>query len=270
MNPLTQFYRQPKVYISLPSSGIYYNQQSFYGDAINMPVYGMTGMDEILMQTPDALLTGDSTVKVIESCCPNVKSGWELVSIDVDVVLAAIRIATFGNSMDVKHVCPSCKTEHEYSVDVSEIIDHFKNFQFNNCCKIGPLTVKLQPLTYRQTTNFAVKNFELQQQLSQLTDSDDHKQMLTSIFNQLGNLQQSVFAESIESIDTGKEVVIDREHIKQWVENIDKSDLDALKAAVKTNRDAATPPKKAVQCDQCNNISQVTVELDQSSFFEKV
>ena len=269
MNPLAKFYRQPKVYISLPSNGIFYDQDTFQGDPFNVPVFGMTGMDEILMQTPDALLSGDSTVKVIESCCPSIKDAWNLVSIDLDVILAAIRIATFGNSMDVRHVCPKCHAENDYSVDVSEIIDHFKTYRFTSSAKLPGLTAKLQPLTYRQSTKYALQNFELQQKLAQLTDSEEHKAMLADIFKQLGEIQQSVYADSVESVDTGSEVVSEREFIQDWVKNIDRTTLELIKQAIKVNRDAAVPPAKSVQCDVCNEVSHVNIEMDHSSFFVK-
>ena len=74
-NPLQQYFRQPKVFITLPSHGVYNKPGTITGSFENMPIFGMTGMDEILLKTPDALLTGESTVKVIQSCCPNIVDG---------------------------------------------------------------------------------------------------------------------------------------------------------------------------------------------------
>ena len=91
-NPLKQYFRQPKIFIGLPSKGVYNKENTLDGDISNMPVYGMTGMDEILMKTPDALISGESTVRIIESCCPFIKDAWELSSLDTDLVLTSIRI----------------------------------------------------------------------------------------------------------------------------------------------------------------------------------
>ena len=73
-NPLQQFFRQPKIYISLPSKGVYYPPGVFQGDYSNVPIMSMTGMDEIIMKTPDALFNGEAAYKVIESCCPFIKN----------------------------------------------------------------------------------------------------------------------------------------------------------------------------------------------------
>ena len=106
-NPLQQFFRQPKIYISLPSLGIYTIPGVIQGDVSNLPIYGMTGMDEILMKTPDALMTGESTVKVIESCCPVIEDAWDLCLLDLDIILTAIKIATVrrNNPMDWRRIC---------------------------------------------------------------------------------------------------------------------------------------------------------------------
>ena len=85
-NPLQKFFRQPKIFIKLPSMGIY-NPDTVIESMDNLPIFGMTGMDEILLKTPDALLSGESSIRVIESCCPNIKNAWELSSLDVDSLI---------------------------------------------------------------------------------------------------------------------------------------------------------------------------------------
>ena len=48
-NPLQKYFRQPKIFIKLPSAGVYCQPGNIQGDSNHMPVYGMTGMDEIIM-----------------------------------------------------------------------------------------------------------------------------------------------------------------------------------------------------------------------------
>jgi hypothetical protein len=77
-NPLRQYFRQPAIYIKLPSGGKYYADSAIdfpvNGD---IPVFPMTVKDELTLKTPDALLSGESTVKVIESCCATIKDAWD-------------------------------------------------------------------------------------------------------------------------------------------------------------------------------------------------
>ena len=104
---LEQHKRQPKVYIDLPTQGKFWKQGSLE-EAINIPVFGMTAMDEIIIKTPDALFTGESTAKVIESCIPAIKDAWDMPVYDLDYCLIAVRIATYGDTMDVTTTCPHC------------------------------------------------------------------------------------------------------------------------------------------------------------------
>jgi hypothetical protein len=121
-NPLQKYFRQPKLYISLPSKGMFYAEGALVGDPNNFPILAMTGMDEILMKTPDALLNGEATVKIIESCCPYIKNAWSIPSIDLDSILIGIRIATYGDTLTLDNNCSQCGTENTYDVDLKTII----------------------------------------------------------------------------------------------------------------------------------------------------
>ena len=60
-NPLAGHFRQPKLYVKLPSGGQFNNKE-----ALDMPengelaIFPMTAKDELLMKNPDALLNGDA------------------------------------------------------------------------------------------------------------------------------------------------------------------------------------------------------------------
>ena len=70
-NPLSGYYRQPKIYIRLPSGGEYYPEGALdVSENGDYPVFAMTAKDELMLKTPDALLSGESTVEVIKSCVP--------------------------------------------------------------------------------------------------------------------------------------------------------------------------------------------------------
>ena len=81
-NPLKQYFRQPSIYIQLPSGGRFYQEGSLEPTANNeYPVLPMTTLDEITYRTPDALFNGNAVNSVIESCIPNIKSAWGMPEI---------------------------------------------------------------------------------------------------------------------------------------------------------------------------------------------
>lgn len=271
-NPLQKYFRQPKIFINLPSKGVYNAPGSFTGEVTDIPIFGMTGMDEIVIKTPDALLSGESTVKVLESCCPAIKNGWEVSSLDTDMLLTAIRIATYGNNMAVTKTCANCKEENEYDVNLSNIIDHFSNCKFDNKVVLKDLVVKLQPLNYKQTTEFSQKNFQIQQKLSQadkIQDDTEKKKFIADLFQELAQLKNEIFAASIDSVDIGNAVVTEREYIFDWLSNCDASVLDELKVVFNKNRESWRIPSIKIKCAACDAENVIAIELDNSSFFEK-
>ena len=72
-NPLQKYFRQPKIYLSLPSKGHWYPEGAIeMTENGELPVYAMTAKDELAFKTPDALLNGQSVVDVVKSCVPTV------------------------------------------------------------------------------------------------------------------------------------------------------------------------------------------------------
>jgi hypothetical protein len=230
----------------------------------------MTGMDEIIMKTPDALLTGDSVVKVIESCCPAIKDAWQLSNLDTDLVLSAIRVATFGNQMSVTNTCSECNHENTYDVEIGKIIDHFSKCVYENKVVVDNLIIKLQPLTYKQVSEFALKNYEMQKTLQksmELPDELDRQKVVGDLYKKLGALRNEIFATGIDAIDTPDGAVSERVFIIDWLNNADKSTFDSIKAVIDRNTDAWKSPTMTVACEECGAENLIRVEMDQSNFF---
>jgi hypothetical protein len=269
-NPLQRYFRQPKIYINLPSKGLF-NQPGAIEDATgDLPVMSMTGMDEILMKTPDALMNGEATVNVLKSCCPNIKDAWDLSVIDLDLMLIAIRIATYGNNMEVGHTCPSCNAENEYSVDLMRLIDHFSRCKYENKIVLKELTIYIRPLNYRQVTEFNIKNFEMQRQLAQaieVTDDETKSQIMNSLYEQLAQVQNETYIRSIDNIEVPEGVVDQREYITEWVTNCEKSMFDSIKQQIDKNNQQWRSPPQPVKCAECGADHDINIELDQSNFF---
>lgn len=269
-NPLQQYFRQPKVFVSLPSQGAYNEPGVINGDPANLAVFGMTGMDEILLKTPDALLTGDSTVRVIQSCCPGITNAWAVSNLDIDVLLVAIRIATYGNIMSITHICTKCTTDNNYEIDVSNFLDHFTQCKFNHKVVIDDLTIRIRPLNYKQVTEFNLENFALQKRLFQVSDlaeSEDKTQQIAEIYSDLGLLQNKVMIAGVEQVEIPGNVVTEHAYIKEWIENSDSRIFDAVRKQVQENNNTWQLPSTKIKCDTCETENDIAINLDQSSFF---
>lgn len=269
-NPLQQFFRQPKIYISLPSKGAYNREGVIQGNVENLPVYGMTGMDEILIKTPDALFSGESTVKVIESCIPGIKDAWDVSNLDLDLILTAIRIATYGNTMEVEHTCPNCQEVNDFTLDLSRMIDHYGTCKYFNKVVLKDLVVKLRPLTYKEITALTIENARLQKQITEAGANalaENGEKELASAYQEMAVLQNKIVSLGIESVEVGNTVVTERPYIDEWLANCDKIVLDAIKQEFAKNREVWDTPSHPVTCESCGHQSSIRISMDNSSFF---
>jgi hypothetical protein len=269
-NPLQKFFRQPKIYINLPSKGLYYEPGALIGDHANFPILAMTGIDEILIKTPDALFNGESTIKIIESCCPYIKDARNIPIIDIDAILAGIKIATFGGTATVSKTCTNCGTENDYELPLSNVIDYFSSLKFNNKVSIADnLEIVIRPLKYSESSYFSMENFKLQKILNQTVDmnDEDKKAKINEIYIKLSELQLELFLFAIENVIIEDGVVTEKEYIEEWLKNVEKSVFGSIKKKIEENKDLWEIPENSVVCTECGTENKIKLSLDQSSFF---
>lgn len=270
-NPLQQYFRQPKIYISLPSKGLYYPPGCFQGDYNQVPIMSMTGMDEIIMKTPDALFNGEAAIKVIESCCPYIKNAKNMPSIDVDTLLVAIRVATFGKILNVIKNCNHCNHENEYELDLENVVNHFTGLKFVNDIRIDDtLSINVRPLTYEQANYFSLENFKLQKTMAQtpnIKDEEEKIQIVNQVFTDVSELQLTLYLASIESVKTGSQTVTDQQFILEWLKNMERDTYNVIKEKLEENKRKWDYPEQSVKCGNCGGDNTVAPILDQTNFF---
>ncbi len=241
-NPLHKYFRQPKIYIRLPSSGNYYPDGSLEKtDTGEYPVYSMTAKDEIVMKTPDALMNGQATVDVIQSCMPNIKNAWKIPSIDLDAILVAIRIATYGEMLDVKTVVPGIDEEKTYEADLRLVLDKLAGAAFDPCCKLADdLEIRLRPLTYEEFTKNSIKSLEEQRILKIVNDEtlDDTTKLekFAVSFRKLTEVTINMVSSGISEVITPDGSVKDSAFITEFVNNADKEILKTIISHLDTQK----------------------------------
>jgi hypothetical protein len=285
-NPLSKYFRQPKLYVPLPSGGKYYPAGAIdYPENGEVAIFSMTAKDELLFKTPDALLNGQATVDVIQSCIPAIKDAWNMPSIDLDVCLIAIRLATYGENMTLSIKTPVTGEEKEMQVNLRELLDTFSNVDYSNSVMMPEMQINLRPLSYKEFTQGALKTFEEQRILNIVNDDkiteEDKLQAFTNSFAKLTDLTVDMMTKGIVSIeltqtDENEEPIIvsDHNHILDFVKNADKQFFNRVqkhlegereKFAIKPLIAEATPEEieKGVPTTY-----EVPITFDQSNFFE--
>jgi len=265
---LKKYYRQPKLYISLPSKGEYYNH-TLAGDPSNIPVYGMSAMDEIMFKTPDALFSGDAIVNVIQSCVPTIKDPWIIPQLDIDVILIGIRMATYGSKLPMSFTCKECKEKNEIDFDLQNALNYFDNLSYNPFVYCDPLTIKLRPYTYREYTNLQLEIYQTQQELNNSKDLDKNLSVMNEFYKKLAKIQANSLKLQIDYVEAENEKVNDTQEILDWINNSEIIFFESIKAHLDEQRNTWKIQNQTSQCHNCGIENSLTISLDNSNFFVK-
>ena len=277
-NPLRKYFRQPKVYITLPSKGKFYQPNSInIPEGEEYPVYAMTAKDELTMKTPDALLNGAATVEIVKSCVPAIINPWAMPSIDLDAILIAIRIATYGDTMEITTKVPNIGEDRVFDVDLRQLLNKIVSKEYNDTFSINDMTVITRPMTYKEFTDASLKTFEEQRIFSLVNDEKIPDQEKLSKFNDsfqiLTNLTINSLSASIVSISIGDTVVDNPVHIQEFIQNADKEFYNEVLTHIEKQKDLfALEPMKVDSNEEdvskgAPKTYEVAITFDQSNFF---
>jgi len=272
-NPLSKYFRQPAIYLKLPSRGKYWDEDALEIPVTGeIPVYPMTSRDEITLRTPDALMNGTSVVEVIQSCCPSIKNAWKMPSIDVDAVLIAIRIASYGNNMDVDTNCPKCNEENNNQVDLTSILAGLVVPDYNALLELDGLKIKLKPQKFLGVNRQNQIGYEEQKIMNSLNTIEENPEakadLIAKSMARLVDLGQEIVADSTEYIELPDDTqVTDRDFILEFYRNANGSVMRRIQEVLaEKNKEAAIKNQK-VQCSGCTNEYQVPLNFDYANFF---
>ena len=278
-NPLNKYFRQPAIYVSLPSGADYPPHVVTPTQTGEIGVMPMTAKDEIRFKTPDALMNGQGVVDVIQSCVPDIKDAWQIKSYDLDTILVAIRVATYGETMEINFNVPGANESVSHSVNLPAILDDLRKTKVDaNITLDDGLKITVRPLTYKDMTTASLKTFQQQKMYSAIQDSqlseEEKAKRFDTAFKSLTDLNSSILLKNIQTITMtdGKEIT-DPTYIKEFVDNANatlikeiEQKLTALRGqgAVKPLRLKATEAqiKKGAPASY-----EVSVTFDTSNFF---
>lgn len=271
-NILSGYFRQPKIYIRLPSEGKFYPPGSLdVSSTGDYPVYAMTAKDELMFKTPDALLNGQSTVEVIKSCVPAILDPWKMPSLDLDTVLIAIRIATYGESMDLDVNCPACAAENSYAVNLTHYLDKVSQFKYVPSIDFNELKIFVRPYSYHEVTKTGIKTFEQQRLFSVINSeelNDEEKlELFGKSFVKLTELTVDIIAGCISRIETPEGSTDNQADIKEFINNCSKDLFDQISNHITGMKAEIELQPLDGKCQSCSHEFVVPVTMDHSNFF---
>lgn len=276
-NPLAQYYRKPGTYITLPSQGKFYSVTPKMSDTGELAVYPMTAKDELALKNPDSLLNGEAIKQVIASVCPDIKNVNEIPAPDIDAILVAMRMTSYGDDMelDIAHGCDASEGKSQrVTVGLGSVLGTLKLIPDDkgNVTLSSGVVVNLKPYSLEAQSKLLRTQFTTMRQI-QAADAanrslEERADIANRGYEELAVLSQELLARSIVSVTLPDgQVVTKFEHIYDWVKNLDRASSERLDDELKEFNKFGIVRTVQVKCDYCGEHYTSDMLFDPTAFF---
>jgi len=275
-NPLSGYFRAPKLYTRLPSGGRFYNSDVVdLNESNEVAVFALTAKDESILKNPDALLNGEAVSQIIKSCVPSVKKPRKMLSSDIDTLLVAIQGATYGDDLEVKGKCPTCGTECsgiasvESALESMSVLEDVYKFE-----TASGLTIEVKPFSYESTIKAGIANFQSTrslQGLASITDELEQLKAFNNSFVRMASINFDLTVDAVASISglnsDGEEfTVTDPAQIREFLENCESTIGKEIEKTIEKISKIGVNKKVQLECDEHGAFEQ-EVGFDPVNFF---
>lgn len=241
----------------LPSGGLFYTNGEFDESVKDgeVHVYPMKTVDELIMKSPDKILTGKAIEEVFSRCIPDIKKPDELLAADVDYLLAAIRVVSYGDDAEITttHTCDDAK-EHTYVVNIRDIIREGReldptSLDTNYKMKLEEYTISIRPPKFRSVIN-------LYQTISEefLKNADEEEVAIKMIQN---------LSDMIAEVNGTN----DPEFILEWLTNIKAGWVNKISDFTRKTSNWGIEYTRDVKCKDCNEKFEISIPTNPITFF---
>ena len=273
-NPLKNYFRQVKMYLTLPSGTTYYPTGSIkFTDKGELGILPMTGQDELTLKNPDALLNGEALVDVIRSCVPAVTNPRILLTNDIDALITAIRYATYDDSLETSLKCPKCKHDNTFKLDLEYALDHMEYLEPEYVVNLNSgLSVFVKPYSFPEIIQGLHAQFEqskFQRAFESETLTDEGKsEIFKKVFIDLTKLSVDLMGKSIvKVVDESQGInVTERSFIFEFIKNIDRGSADKIQKLITEINEIGIKRTFTAKCEKCEHEWENEIDFNPVNF----
>lgn len=274
-NPLAQYFRHTKLQLDLPSAGKFYPEGSLKtNDDGTVNVMAMTARDEIIMKSPEGLLSGNSIAEMILSCIPGITDPWEMPAHDLDAILIAIRLASYDKGLEITTNCSHCSHVNEDEIDLRMLLDNIPRDGISHVHKINDMVFEFKPYTFRFLNTINKAKFD-QERLARAiitedSTDDDKSKYIDSMFKELANHNTETLVVAIDKIILPDGIVVrDKEFLTEFITSADRALIQSIRDKLTKMNDSVSIKPITMTCskDDCKKDYETSVEFNQANFF---
>lgn len=241
VNPLLSGVKKiPGIKVEIPTKGLLYTDElsGRVKESGEVMVSAMSIRNEMAMKTPDLLISGEGIEQLINDCVHECDNAWELFVCDINTLMVAVRIATFGEMMSVKVSNPhydeklkGSEATITYDVDLRNCLAGGGSIKSKDdlMCKLdNGQIVTLEPLRF----NISMKLIKLEIDAAN-TKLETNEARMAFLKDKVKQLTKNAL-KMITSVTTEDGVVItDEEFIAEWYGSIKANAYEPLKEKMK-------------------------------------
>jgi hypothetical protein len=273
-NPLMQYFRPPGVYVVLPSAGNFYKADPELTSLGEVLIKPMTAKDELLFKSPDILMNGESLIEVIKSCVPGIQNPREIPTPDFNVIMLALRLATYGKDLPYIGKCRECSKNTEFIVDIEQVLDtQITKLQKQYKIDIDQLTVYVKPYDIHCQTRSSIASFEQQAITNSILGNDDLTDSEKTLefsrsFNKITEITYELILHSIIKISTPNEDIVDPQLIAEWLFSVGKKIFESITEKILESTNKGFNNDVVYECEHCKLSNTTPIIFDPTSFFD--
>lgn len=274
-NPLSSYFRKVKSYIKLPSNGNYYDASviEFKTQTNEVGIRAMTAADELQLKNPDALLNGEALKSILLSCVEGLHKPEKLLVNDVEALIIAIKVATYGDVINIEAECPVCNHNNTFGVNVALMFDDIKQLEPEYPVNLSNgLTAFVRPYLQEHHVRASMSLFN-QSKIVKIFESDEDMDetkkisMFSKTFVEMSKLTHSLICDNVLKVVAGDDIVVtDKTHIAEMLNNISAADVEKIESTISALNDVGLDKVFTGHCSECNNEMKVEIEFNPVNF----
>lgn len=275
-NPLAQYFRTPGVHQALATDGLFFEtdevELAINGEVAILP---MTASDEITLKNPDALLNGDALIKLFKSCVPAIRNPRHISVPDMDILLLGIKLASYGDSLEIAVQCPECQKEFNTETSIRGILAATTPVNpADSVLRINDdMIIYLRPYNFEDKTKLDLATFEEGKVYQYLVDADitdeERAKRFNQAFEKIAELNLDILSGCIRAIRIPDQEVTDEVFIRDFVRHSDKNVVQKIQENLKKMSEAGIPKDLDVMCpnEECGHEWKTGMIFDPAHFF---
>lgn len=273
-NPLKQYFRQYKMYLKIPSGVDYYEPGVIeFTDSGEVGILPMTGKDELALKNPDALLNGEALIEVLSSCVPALKKPRALLTNDIDALITAVRFATYNDALETTLNCPKCKHENSFKLDLQYALDNMQELEREYVINFDTgVSVFLKPYSFPDLMHAMHSQFE-QTKLSRAISNESlseaqRSEVFGKAFKEMAVTKFTLLTAAVVKVvdESNKVNVTNKDHIKEYLQNIDKKSADQISDMVDKINQIGIKKTFTAKCEKCHHEWESEIDFNPVNF----